>query len=255
MNVADLLGALDDEIGLSRAASWDEVGLQIGAPDGELGEVGVCHEISTGLITEAVQQGIATIVSYHPLLFSPTTTFVDGASAEGRAFRLVSAGISLIVVHTAFDATPGGSADALASTLGLGVRTSFGCEDEAETRCVGRAGNVDPMTLAELRDIVASRLATHVRLAGDESAVVSSVAVVPGSGGSFIRTAAALADVLVTGDLKHHDVVQARDLGLSVLDAGHVPTERPGVDALYDVLRTMTDTVHRIDIDPHQWKD
>jgi dinuclear metal center YbgI/SA1388 family protein len=255
MNVADLLGALDDEIGMSRAAPWDHVGLQIGSPQGEVGEVGVCHEVSNEVIAAALQRGIATIVSYHPLLFSPTTTFIDDASPEGRAFRLAAAGLSLIVVHTAFDATPGGAADALASTLGVDVQTSFGCEDDTGTRCIGRAGNVAPMTLAELRDIVASQLATHVHIAGNEATIVSSIAVVPGSGGSFIRAAAALAEVLVTGDLKHHDVVHAQDLGLSILDAGHVPTERPGVDALYDVLRTMTDTVHQIDIDPHQWKD
>ena len=255
MNVSDFMAALDGKIDLSRAASWDQVGLQIGRPEGQLGAVGVCHEISDDVIAEAARLGVTTIVSYHPLLFTPTTSFVDNASAGGRAFRLATAGISLIVVHTAFDATPGGTADALATALGVNVNASFGCEDDNDTGCIGRAGNVDPTSLGDFKDIVVSRLATHVQMAGKPSTIVGSVAVVPGSGGSFIGAAAERADVLVTGDLKHHDVVHARDLGLTILDAGHVPTERPGVDALYDAILTMTDTVHRIDIDPHQWKD
>lgn len=36
----------------------------------------------------------------------------------------------------------------------------------------------------------------------------------------------------MTGDVTHHRAVEARDAGLAVLDAGHAPTERPGMAAM-----------------------
>jgi putative NIF3 family GTP cyclohydrolase 1 type 2 len=65
-------------------------------------------------------------VSYHPLLFHPTTRLVAGRSAPGRAWRLASAGVGLLVTHTDFDSCPGGTADALARTLGLDEVRQFG---------------------------------------------------------------------------------------------------------------------------------
>lgn len=109
-----------------RAASWDPVGLQIGDPEMEVERVAVCHEV-----TEAVVEGLAAhspqaVVSYHPLLFRPTTRLVAGKSATGRAWRLASAGIGLLVTHTDFDACPGGTADSLGGALGLEGVARFG---------------------------------------------------------------------------------------------------------------------------------
>ncbi len=60
--------------------------------------------------------------------------------------------------------------------------------------------------------------------------MVGRVAVVPGSGSSFIGAAAAAgADVLVTGDVGHHRMVEAGDRGLAIIDPGHLATERPGM--------------------------
>jgi len=255
MLISDLLDALDKRIDLTRAASWDHVGLQIGGYGRTVGEVGVCHEVSAGVLSEVERLGIDTLVSYHPLLFTPTSSLLDGPSAEGRALRLVSAGASLVVVHTAFDAAPGGTADALAMAIGVDVGGSLGCEDDTWDRCIGRYGQISTTPLSQFAQTVTRRLGSPAHVAGDRSRPIESVAVVPGSGGSFIDAAAGLADVLVTGDMKHHDVVRALDMGLSIIDAGHIPTERPGVEALYDLVLSLIDEAHKIADDPNPWKD
>ena len=71
---------------------------------------------------------------------------------------------------------------------------------------------------------------------------VNRVAVVPGSGSDFIDAAAEAADVLVTGDVGHHRTVRAADLGLAIVDPGHVATERPGVEALVALVGKLADT-------------
>ena len=59
------------------------------------------------------------------------------------------------------------------------------------------------------------------------------VAVSPGAGESRIAAAAAAGcDVLVSGDISHHRVVEATDRGLSIIDVGHAASERPGMRRL-----------------------
>jgi dinuclear metal center YbgI/SA1388 family protein len=63
------------------------------------------------------------------------------------------------------------------------------------------------------------------------------VAVAPGAGESRIPAAAAAGcDVLVTGDISHHRVVEATDRGLSIVDVGHAASERPGMRRLGDLV-------------------
>lgn len=109
-----------------RAASWDPVGLQLGDPAREVRRVAVCHEVTEAVVERLVADPTEAVVSYHPLLFRPTTRLVAGRSASGRAWRLVSAGIGLLVTHTDFDACPGGTADALAAALRLEDVHRFG---------------------------------------------------------------------------------------------------------------------------------
>jgi dinuclear metal center YbgI/SA1388 family protein len=124
--IGDLTGSLDRLAPLAKAAGWDPVGLQLGDPAAPVSTIAVCHEVTEGVVARLERQPVDLLISYHPLLFRPATTLVAGPSAAGRAFRLVRAGVALGVVHTAFDVAPGGTADALAASLGLGDMAPFG---------------------------------------------------------------------------------------------------------------------------------
>ena len=47
-----------------------------------------------------------------------------------------------------------------------------------------------------------------------------------GAGGSLLAEAGRV-DAFVTGEMRHHDVLAARQRGVTVLLAGHTQTERP----------------------------
>ena len=66
---------------------------------------------------------------------------------------------------------------------------------------------------------------------------VRRVAVIGGAGGDFFPQAAPLADCLLTGEVGHHDALDARALGLSTVAAGHFYTERPILPILAEKLR------------------
>lgn len=103
----------------------------------------------------------------------------------------------------------------------------------------GRVGDLpETLTLAEVAARVADRLpAPHLRFAGDSDRRIRRVAAVGGAGDSLIAAArAAGADVLVTGDLKHHVTLDALEVGLALIDAGHHATEAAALPAWIDRL-------------------
>ncbi len=75
-----------------------------------------------------------------------------------------------------------------------------------------------------------------LRLVGHPDTPVQKVAVVSGSGASFINEIAGQADVLITGDLKYHEAREAAALGLAVIDAGHQATEELVVKEVCQLL-------------------
>ena len=112
---------------------------------------------------------------------------------------------------------------------------------------VGRVGTLaKPMSGVEFADRVAEALGVEaVRCCGVDDGSVTRVAVLPGSGGSFLAAgAAAGADLIVTGDVSHHQMAQASHLGVGVIDPGHAATEAPGVARLAELVAAVApDTV------------
>ena len=109
----------------------------------------------------------------------------------------------------------------------------------------GRIGTLpDPMTSDELCEHVSDRLGSPARLVADPDSGrrMERVAVLGGSGGSFVREAAASgAEAFVTGDLDYHDALLADSLGLATIDAGHAPTELPSLEPLALRLAELVD--------------
>jgi hypothetical protein len=94
----------------------------------------------------------------------------------------------------------------------------------------GRIGTFDGSWDDLLRRVTQVFQPEGIRLAAAPGVKPRRVAVSPGAGASRIVPAAAeKCDVLVSGDISHHRMVDANDRGLSVIDAGHAATERPGV--------------------------
>ncbi|MCR4398027.1 MAG: Nif3-like dinuclear metal center hexameric protein [Firmicutes bacterium] len=103
----------------------------------------------------------------------------------------------------------------------------------------GRVGDLArPTTLGELAERVRSALgAPYVRVYGEPSSPISRVATSAGSGGGNAAAAAAEgAQVLITADVKHTQALAAMALGISVIEVGHLSSERPIVRALVERL-------------------
>jgi len=108
----------------------------------------------------------------------------------------------------------------------------------------GRIGALpEPMSPDELRAHVSGSLGFPASLAaGGDRASIRRVAVLGGSGGSFVREVASSgAEAYVTGDLDYHDALLAESLGLAAIDAGHAATELPSLEPLAERLAGLVD--------------
>ncbi|TDA65818.1 MAG: Nif3-like dinuclear metal center hexameric protein [Clostridia bacterium] len=93
-------------------------------------------------------------------------------------------------------------------------------------------------SLAALAGRVEQALASQVRVYGDPGRRIEKVAFCGGAGGDLAAAArAAGAQVLITGDVTYHQVLEAGGLDLAVVDAGHAATEIPVLQPLAEYLR------------------
>ena len=111
-----------------------------------------------------------------------------------------------------------------------------------------RVGSGRRLTLdqpAQMGDLIA-RLKVHLgrsrmryALAGDDRPF-RTIGVVPGSGASLVDLARSEGcDVFITGEMTHHEVLAARQSGVSVLLAGHTNTERGYLARLQQQLNNL----------------
>lgn len=102
-------------------------------------------------------------------------------------------------------------------------------ETHAESRGIGRVGKLAaPTTLGELAARALTVLdAPFLRRIGEADREVRKVALLCGDGNRFLRDASFKgADVLITGDVYYHTALEAKSLGIALLDPGHNATER-----------------------------
>lgn len=112
--------------------------------------------------------------------------------------------------------------------------------NEGHVMGLGRIAELEKETaLSVYADNVKTILGTgNIRFAGDPDRKIKKVALLNGSGNKFINAARfAGADVLVTGDMQYHGILDALELGLSVIDAGHYATEKIMIKYIAEYLR------------------
>jgi dinuclear metal center YbgI/SA1388 family protein len=110
---------------------------------------------------------------------------------------------------------------------------------------LGRIGEVESATVRVLVDRAKRALGgTHMLVAGNLDAVVARAAVCAGSGGDLVPDAiGAGAQLLLTGEVHHHDALRALDAGMAIACARHSTSERVALAALERRLSARLPTV------------
>ena len=230
------------------ALDFDNVGLLAGRTEKEVERVYIALDATDAVIDRAIEAGADMLITHHPLIFSPLKKVTDEDFVSRRVVKLIQNDISYYAMHTNYDVL--GMAE-LAEKI-LGIRDSevldITMEKDGKQEGIGRIGELEkPMTLEECCVYVKHKLNLgSLKVFGDMQAEVSRLAISPGSGKTAIAAAIAKgADVLVTGDIGHHDGLDAVEQGLAVIDAGHYGTEYIFID---DMRRFLEDKLPVLDV-------
>lgn len=230
--VKDIFQALDQWAPFETQMDFDNAGFLVGRGGREVRKLLVSLDITEQVAQEAADWGADLIVSHHPVIFHPARRITDESNTGRILLRLIEGGVAAICAHTNLDAAQGGVNVCLAQALGLTQLEQLhqdGTDRNGQPYGIGRVGLApEPgLTAEEYAAQVKERLhAAGVRFA-DGGRPVRRVAVGGGSCGSMLADALAMGcDTFVTADVKYDQFLEARALGLSLLDAGHYATEQ-----------------------------
>lgn len=224
-----VLSALERLAPVQLAESWDNVGLVIDPePSAEFSRALITIDLTDAVVDEAIEQNFDLIVAYHPPVFSPLKRLRFAEARERVVLRTVQAGITVYSPHTALDAVVGGMGEWLARAVGPGRMTPIVPHQSDPRAGAGRIVRLDrPVSLESAADMIKAHLKIpRLRVSSaTHGSPISTVAVCPGAGGAVFEHVAHV-DLLITGEMRHHDILSRAARGTSVILTDHTHTER-----------------------------
>ena len=244
MLLSDIINAMEAIAPKDTALDFDNPGLIVGTRNKEISRVLVALDCTVPVVHEAADKDCRLIITHHPLLFRGAKHITPEDPVTAPVFELISNGIAMFAAHTNLDAAEGGVNTALCRLLGIKDERPVPPED------LCRVGELEQaMSFEAFARLVEERLSTRVRVSGPEREI-RRVMVCGGSGGSEYPLAASVgADVLVTGECKHNEALEAAEAGVNIIAAGHFETEAVVLRPLIARLRELTEGVEYIHSD------
>jgi len=240
MRCSELMETLERLSPLSYAESWDNVGLLCGRKEKEIHTVMIALDATADVIDQAIAANVDFLLTHHPMIFSPIKKVTGEDFIGRRLLTLIRNDICYYAMHTNFDVM--GMADAVADDLNLKKCEVLDItyEDDIAKEGIGRVGFLPRiMSLKECAEYCKEIFSLeNVMVFGDIDSAIERVAVVPGSGKDYIKQSLQKkADVLITGDIGHHNGMDSVEQGLAIIDAGHFGLEKTFVPYMAEAIK------------------
>lgn len=209
--------------------SYDNVGLMVGTEEKKVKKVLLALDCTKEVIEEAKENNIDLIITHHPLIFRKPSRIIREDLQGWKIIELIKNDISLYASHTNLDAAKGGINEELVKVLGfknskLIEKSNVKGYEEAG---IGRIVELEEKILVEdIINLIKEKLeikSLRAVIAGKE---IKKIAFINGSGQDFFSKALALgADCIITGDTTYHFALDYKEMGVTIIDAGHFSTE------------------------------
>lgn len=235
--VLDIYSYIDSFAPFSAAEDWDNVGVLVGDESAAVTKAVVSLDITNGVLDEAKRLGAELVISHHPIIFSG----IKKLGSDSPVYRAAQYGISCICAHTNLDKSPVfGVNTALSDALGL-----TDCKVSGSNEILFTANTLSPVSARELAKSACERLGIESVSYIDGGRTFSKVGVCSGGGGGEIFSAFKEGcGAFVTGEIKHHELLFAKEHGISVFVLGHYKSEDVVIEPLAQLLsEKFTETV------------
>ena len=225
MILSEIYKALDTISPFELQASWDNSGLIVGNFEQEVKCVVVSIDVDEALI-DSLEEG-TLIITHHPLIFSGLKSLDFATYPTKLLAKMMSKNIANIAMHTNFDQTHL-NRYVVEEVLGKKITQ----EDDYVLYF-----DLD-MDFEDFSTEVAKVFGlTHIKSVVAHEKKIRRVALCTGSGASMIKDVKA--DLFLTGDIKYHDAMEAKALGLNMIDIGHYESERFFGEILAPYLKNL----------------
>ncbi|MBR1731918.1 MAG: Nif3-like dinuclear metal center hexameric protein [Ruminococcus sp.] len=215
--IKDIIDFTESFAPLVSAMEFDNVGLLVGDKNEAVTKVVVALDITDEVIDEAKENSAELIISHHPVIFDP----LKRIEKNSAVYKLIKNDIAALCLHTNLDLSPVfGVNTCLAEAVGV-----KNCEF-VEGECLYIGELEKPALNRSFALTVKEALGCSGLRYTLGNKTVKRVAICSGSGGDLAVLAAEKgADALLTGEIKHHEILDADRTGIAVVDAGHFRTE------------------------------
>lgn len=240
MNYRDFIDKIDANFPPNSSMDGDRVGLQIQSSVTEVSRILVAYELTDLVIDEVVDKNFDCIISFHPLIYKPLQSISDEERVGKLTTRLIQNGILHFVIHTNFDTHKNGTNNLIANELGLVNRKFIVPDSYYQDKGMGLVGMLPkPIRVEQFVELCSDIFKSPLRYNVGKGVEIESVAIIGGSGISFINEVlAAKPDVFITSDISYH-TFHAYVGKLMLLDPGHFESEQFVSNALFNQLKTI----------------
>ena len=245
MKCKEIIDVLENLSPVEYACDWDNVGLLVGRKEKEIRKIMVALDASEEVISIAVREQVDMLITHHPMIFSPIKKVNEEQFTTAKVLTLAEHGICYYAMHTNFD-TIGGMAELAVGKKYLNLSDTSPIEpEECSDIGMGRYGKLPKsMTAEQAAEYVKEKFGIPYVLLYqrevDRKRIYDHIAVMPGSGKSEMAKVREKGYFLyLTGDIGHHEGLDAMDMGLSVIDATHYGLEHIFIPYIHDYLEKM----------------
>ncbi|MFZ2890829.1 Nif3-like dinuclear metal center hexameric protein [Sulfuricurvum sp.] len=211
MTVKEIYSYLDELSPFALQEIWDNSGLLVGDFAQEITHVVLSIDMDEELIESIPTNSL--LITHHPIIFGELKQLQFNQYPAKILAPMIRKNISNIAMHTNFDQTH--LNDYVATEI-LGYPI------------IAKEGFVSYLGVNESYDTFTAKIKLSLGLPHTRGVkcheYIRTCALVTGSGASLIRKIEA--DCFLTGDIKYHDAMEAKSLGLSMIDIGHYESER-----------------------------
>ena len=213
----------------SLAEDWDNVGFLLGKREGEVKRVYLCLDVDSFAVKTAIEEGCDFILSHHPFIFKGLKSITGDEWQGKKIISLVENKISVFSMHTNFDSVEKGMAELVAEVLGWkkeGVIEAVNPSESGAEQGIGFFTHLEKeLSCEELANYVKETCKLPYIEYFDSGRKIRKLAVCPGSGRSFLASLPSDVDAYISGDFGHHDAIDSKEKGLSLINAGHYGLE------------------------------
>ncbi|MCR4941252.1 MAG: Nif3-like dinuclear metal center hexameric protein [Campylobacter sp.] len=224
MKISKIYKILDELAPFQDQESWDNSGLILGDLDSKVERIYLSLDLELSMIQNFKANSL--VITHHPLIFKGLKK-LDFISYPSHIIKAMMAkNISLIAMHTNYD-------KAVLNEYFVKEILGFKISKKEEFLAYSKV----KMSFDELANLIKDKLNISNLRCVKAKETVRSIAVCTGSGGDMIDEVKA--DAFLTGDLKYHQALQAKENGLNLIDIGHFESERYFGQSLAKYLQNL----------------